>query len=332
MVKKQISWILALALGAQAFLYIPAMAAEAGAEIYTAGISETDTSALGVDTVGFGGEEPYIVEDLDAYETMEILTMDQEGTVSIYSCDSKEEVGRKIGELSQEEGISVIQPNYRYEDQALAVNDDGVLLALSSAERGTVFALDAGGESDTPFLSSSNTTSVGLWNSRRYRNGEALAVTAAGGTFYLLNRSRERVELWRFTPADGPAPGDAWKKLPDPPAESMAVAAWNRELFVLAAGRVWQLEGGKFVPFPTDIPVRHLAAAESGLCIAGEDRLIFLRANIRTGTFSPYREIPVANVTAVAAVGDRILISKPGALELYSAEDGSLEARLSVSD
>ena len=54
------------------------MAAEAGAEIYTAGISETDTSALGVDTVGFGGEEPYIVEDLDAYETMEILTMDQE--------------------------------------------------------------------------------------------------------------------------------------------------------------------------------------------------------------------------------------------------------------
>ena len=123
MVKKQISWILALALGAQAFLYIPAMAAEAGAEIYTAGISETDTSALGVDTVGFGGEEPYIVEDLDAYETMEILTMDQEGTVSIYSCDSKEEVGRKIGELSQEEGISVIQPNYRYEDQALAVND-----------------------------------------------------------------------------------------------------------------------------------------------------------------------------------------------------------------
>ena len=87
MVKKQISWILALALGAQAFLYIPAMAAEAGAEIYTAGISETDTSALGVDTVGFGGEEPYIVEDLDAYETMEILTMDQEGTVSIYSCD-----------------------------------------------------------------------------------------------------------------------------------------------------------------------------------------------------------------------------------------------------
>ena len=98
-------------------------AAEAGAEIYTAGISETDTSALGVDTVGFDGEEPYIVEDLDAYETMEILTMDQEGTVSIYSCDSKEEVGRKIGELSQEEGISVIQPNYRYEDQALAVND-----------------------------------------------------------------------------------------------------------------------------------------------------------------------------------------------------------------
>lgn len=123
MVKKQISWILALALGAQAFLYIPAMAAEAGAEIYTAGISETDTSALGVDTVGFGGEEPYIVEDLDAYETMEILTMDQEGTVSVYSCDSKEEVGRKIGELSQEEGISLIQPNYRYEDQALAVND-----------------------------------------------------------------------------------------------------------------------------------------------------------------------------------------------------------------
>lgn len=216
--------------------------------------------------------------------------------------------------------------------RALAVNDDGVLLALSSAERGTVFALDAGGESDTPFLSSSNTTSVGLWNSRRYRNGEALAVTAAGGTFYLLNRSRERVELWRFTPADGPAPGDAWKKLPDPPAESTAVAAWNRELFVLAAGRVWQLEGGKFVPFPTDIPVRHLAAAESGLCIAGEDRLIFLRADIRTGTFSPYREIPVANVTAVAAEGDRILISKPGALELYSAEDGSLEARLSVSD
>ena len=123
MVKKQISWILALALGAQTFLYIPAMAAEAGTEIYTAGISETDTSALGVDAADFGGEEPYIVEDLDAYETMEILTMDQKGTVSIYSCDSKEEVGRKIGELSQEEGISVIQPNYRYEDQALAVND-----------------------------------------------------------------------------------------------------------------------------------------------------------------------------------------------------------------
>ena len=51
------------------------------------------------------------------------MTETKDGEVSVYSCGSREELEQKLGELSSMAGISVIQPNYQYENQALSVND-----------------------------------------------------------------------------------------------------------------------------------------------------------------------------------------------------------------
>lgn len=100
--RRKISFALALILGVQSFAGFPAAAA-----VKTAGQDA----------------QPYIVDDIDAYENLEILTETKDGEVSVYSCGSREELEQKLGELSSMAGISVIQPNYQYENQALSVND-----------------------------------------------------------------------------------------------------------------------------------------------------------------------------------------------------------------
>lgn len=114
--RRKISFALALILGVQSFAGFPAAAA-----VKTAGQPETavqeENKTAGQDA------QPYIVDDIDAYENLEILTETKDGEVSVYSCGSREELEQKLGELSSMAGISVIQPNYQYENQALSVND-----------------------------------------------------------------------------------------------------------------------------------------------------------------------------------------------------------------
>ena len=114
--RRKISFALALILGVQSFAGFPAAAA-----VKTAGQPETAVQAENK-TAGQDAQ-PYIVDDIDAYENLEILTETKDGEVSVYSCGSREELEQKLGELSSMAGISVIQPNYQYENQALSVND-----------------------------------------------------------------------------------------------------------------------------------------------------------------------------------------------------------------
>lgn len=67
--------------------------------------------------------ERSVVEDLDAYENLEILAFYDTGDFEVYSCETKEELAGKIEMLAAMETVSIVQPNYRYKDQALAVND-----------------------------------------------------------------------------------------------------------------------------------------------------------------------------------------------------------------
>lgn len=114
--RRKISFALALILGVQSFAGVPAAAA-----VKTAGqpeaVVQTESKKEEQDP------QPYIVDDADAYENLEILSETKAGEVSVYSCGSREELEQKLKELSSTGGISVIQPNYQYANQALSVND-----------------------------------------------------------------------------------------------------------------------------------------------------------------------------------------------------------------
>lgn len=90
------------------------LAAEAGQESF--GRREQADEAKGT------GEKS-VVEDLNAYENLEILALYETGDFEVYSCETREELAETVEMLAAMETVSVVQPNYSYENQALAVND-----------------------------------------------------------------------------------------------------------------------------------------------------------------------------------------------------------------
>lgn len=64
-----------------------------------------------------------VVNDLSAYEDGQVLAFLDNGELELYSCSSEEELSKQIKKLAARADVSVVQPNYAYEDQALSVND-----------------------------------------------------------------------------------------------------------------------------------------------------------------------------------------------------------------
>lgn len=75
---------------------------------------------------GLAAQEKYVVMDPEAYETLEVLALYRDGSVEVYSCDSREELEETIEALAEDGDVAVVQPDYTYEEQALPANDTSV--------------------------------------------------------------------------------------------------------------------------------------------------------------------------------------------------------------
>lgn len=64
-----------------------------------------------------------VIDDLSAYEDRQVLAFLENGETELYSCSSDEELSGQIETLAARDDVSVVQPNYSYEDQAFSVND-----------------------------------------------------------------------------------------------------------------------------------------------------------------------------------------------------------------
>lgn len=64
-----------------------------------------------------------VVWDPGAYENLEVLTLDENNEVKVYPCQSEENLKETIELLAGMDDITVVQPNYSYENQALGIND-----------------------------------------------------------------------------------------------------------------------------------------------------------------------------------------------------------------
>ncbi len=64
-----------------------------------------------------------VIEDLSEYVSGEVLAVYADGSLEVFSCVDSKSVRQKIGELSSDPAVSLIQPNYEYESQTIGVND-----------------------------------------------------------------------------------------------------------------------------------------------------------------------------------------------------------------
>lgn len=67
-----------------------------------------------------------VVWNLEAYENLEVLTLNEDNEVNVYPCRSEENLKETIELLAGLDDVTVVQPNYSYENQALGVNDASV--------------------------------------------------------------------------------------------------------------------------------------------------------------------------------------------------------------
>lgn len=103
--KKKAAWVLAAAVGALAMCGY--------------GFAETGSSK------GTSAEKT-VIRDLKLYENMEVLAFFDDGSFREYSCETEDELLKKIESFAAEEHVLAVQPNYTYEAQALSVNDASV--------------------------------------------------------------------------------------------------------------------------------------------------------------------------------------------------------------
>lgn len=103
--KRQTAWLMAALLG------IHAVCGNAFA-------AEADTA--------LSENKKTIVRDLEAYDKLEVLALFENGDLEVYSCASEEDLEKRIDTLAGMHDVSVVQPNYSYEAQALSVSDASV--------------------------------------------------------------------------------------------------------------------------------------------------------------------------------------------------------------
>lgn len=95
-----------------AFLGVHAMCGNA----YAAGDAQKHAAAA-------PRNEKTVVWAPEAYDRLEVLALFANGDLAVYPCSSEEELKNRIDTLSGMNDVTVIQPNYSYEAQALSVND-----------------------------------------------------------------------------------------------------------------------------------------------------------------------------------------------------------------
>lgn len=100
--------------------------------------------------------------DLDAYENNEVLAFYQDGSYQIYAFDSREELADGLDTLAADKTVTLVQPNYSYEGQAVSTSDAlaGKQWALSND--GTFQA--QGQTGGYPVLNAPDTRRSGRWN------------------------------------------------------------------------------------------------------------------------------------------------------------------------
>lgn len=103
--RRKIAWLLAVVLGSQAL----------------AGCQSAQKAETGDETSG-----KTVVRYLEAYENLEVLALFGDNEVKVYPCQSTESLEETIELLAGMDDVTVVQPNYSYENQALGVNDASV--------------------------------------------------------------------------------------------------------------------------------------------------------------------------------------------------------------
>ncbi len=74
-------------------------------------------------SVQAGGTGKAVIGDLSEYASGEVLAVYADGSLEVFSCADGEAVKEKIKDLSADPAVSLIQPNYEYESQAIGAND-----------------------------------------------------------------------------------------------------------------------------------------------------------------------------------------------------------------
>lgn len=214
---------------------------------------------------------------------------------------------------------------------ALAVNDDGLVLALSDVNRNLIYCLKIDDEPSTPLLSSANQTSTALWNSNRFRKGTALAVSASAGDFLILNRNGCRTELWTFRPRNHRTARPVWTKQDVKHPGTSAVCSTEHQIYLLANGNVFRLKPDGESLFFSEFPVTHFAVSENGMALCGESCLLFLKPD-DDGSYRKAWKIKCGKVQGIAVSERGVLLSTPGRLALFDCARGRKKAERIIKE
>lgn len=105
-----------------------------------------------------------IVEtDLDTYENNEVLAFYQDGSYQVHSFQTKEALAKGLEQLSQDQQVLLVQPNYTYSEQEVSVNDALLGKQWALSNDGTFQAPDQ--KSRFPVLDGILTQHFGWWDS-----------------------------------------------------------------------------------------------------------------------------------------------------------------------
>ncbi len=100
--------------------------------------------------------------DLDTYENNEVLAFYQDGSYQVHSFQTKEALAKGLEQLSQDQQVLLVQPNYTYSEQEVSVNDAWFGKQWALSNDGTFQAPDQ--KSHFPVLDEILTQHFGWWD------------------------------------------------------------------------------------------------------------------------------------------------------------------------